>query len=370
MTENPKKSGVAERQHIARRAGVMAVAAGTAGMAGVAFAAPAFAQTATPRHIPTEPHLAGVHAQPPVRSAAVPALTRTVDAAIAKHALHENAVRGHVAPHQLAVLHHAAPHAGLKADGMPLPQPIHVAPHHFAFHHRHHEAREEGRKGHEAHEAHEAHKGHHHADCDRHHKCTCKGQRGPRGPQGAMGAQGAAGMNGLNGLNGAQGPQGATGAQGAQGAGGAGTQGPQGVAGAQGAQGAAGAQGAQGATGAQGAQGAQGGPSNDIDIQHHGDQEIRVSLQASSGKTFVTLPGVGTGSAQDLSGLPGYITGVVDVSEDVHTHTGGDMMDVVIVNASGSARELVCKLNGAQGLEQGASLAAACPAGWQTITFP
>jgi hypothetical protein len=395
MTEIPKKSGVAERQHLARRAGVVAVAAGTAGMAGVAFAAPAFTQTAAQRHIPTEPLLAAVpavHAQPAARSAAVPALTRTVDAAIAKHALHQNAVRAHAVPHQTAVRHQATPHAALKTDGMPAPQPIHVEPHHFSFHHRHHEARHEGHEG-------------HHPDCDRHRKCTCKGQPGP---QGAMGAQGANGMNGMNGMNGAQGAQGSPGAQGAQGAGGTGSQGPQGSpgaqgnqgaqgtpgaqgaqgsgGGAQGAQGSPGAQGAQGSPGAQGSQGspgaqgnqgtqgsqgAQGGPSNDIDLDNHGDTEIRATLQASTGKTFVTIGR--TGTAQDLSGLPGYIPGVVDISEHVHTQNGGDHIGFVIVNATGDARILDCKLSGAgnpPGLESGATPATACPAGWQTITFP
>ncbi|MFD0635145.1 hypothetical protein ACFQ9X_29990 [Catenulispora yoronensis] len=102
----------------------------------------------------------------------------------------------------------------------------------------------------------------------------------------------------------------------------------------------------------------------------HGDKLIRTTLQASTNKTFVTLPGVGTGAAQDLSGLAGYPAGVVFVNENVHTAAGGDELAIVAVNGTGTAAILQCKLNGAGGLEAGATPAVACAPGWQAVTFP
>ncbi|GAA1976551.1 hypothetical protein [Catenulispora subtropica] len=104
---------------------------------------------------------------------------------------------------------------------------------------------------------------------------------------------------------------------------------------------------------------------------NHGNQEILATVQGSTGKAFVTLPGVGTGAAQDLSGLANFPTnGVADIAENVHTAQGGDTMTFVVVDAAGNARQLICTLNGATGLEQNNPPSVACPVGWVTIPFP
>ena len=340
MIDITRKTTELSPRHRVRRASVVTVAAGAASMTGFAFAAPAFTQTTNTHVRPVLASMQSVLQQ----TRAVPALTHPANAPIAHQALHHNAVRALAAPHQLP--NQMVELTGLKLDGMPRPE------------WRHQVAEHEVRRN-------------HHEHCDgrsEHHECTCHGKPGPQGPKGAMGLSGRPGPQGVMGSMGFQGAQGTSGTNGAQGA-----VGTQGTAGTNGAQGAVGAQGTAGAQGAQGSQGASG---DVIALAHHGAESIRVTIQGSTGKTFITLPSVGSGAARDLSGLTGYYaplpgSGPIDVSESVHAGGSGDTVTLNAVNAAGVAKELICRLNGASGLDNpGVTAATACAPGWQAITFP
>lgn len=269
----------------------------------------------------TSVHKAAVHSAAVHRAA-------VHNAAVHQAAVHNVAVHN-AAVHQAAIHHAVTP----KSDGMPLPPP--EPPHEFAPH-RHFE-----RHFHH----HMEHKACHHRP---HEKCQCvgkpgpKGERGPIGPAGPTGATGATGPAGP--ANGPTGPTGATGATGATG--------PTGPA----------------------------GPDIDI-VWHSASQGEQVGLNNNVlNYRFVNGSQVRSPLPQTLSALPGYpgttvapAAPVVDVSETIQS----DTLFVDVVTSTGNAAELMCKLNGITGLDNGAPAILACNSGtianpqyWKVIPFP
>jgi hypothetical protein len=276
-------------------------------------------------------HRAAVH-EAPVHRAAVH------EAPVHRAAVHE-------APVHRAAIHHAVTP---KTDGMPLPAP---QPHEWVER-RHYEPHEWVEQRHyEPRHHHMAHKMCHHRP---HEKCECTGKPGPKGERGPVGPAGATGPTGPAGPAG--GPTGPTGP--------------------------AGTLGATGATGATGPAGPAGPAGPDIDIVwHSASQGEQVGLNNNVlNYRFVNGSQVRSPLPQTLSALPGYpgttvapAAPVVDVSETIQS----DTLFVDVVTSTGNAAELLCKLNGITGLDNGAPAILACNSGtianpqyWKVIPFP